>query len=75
MSSSLNPTIQSLILHMRSMIEGPNLKSSWQKHKFCLERQNYGQIKGRVRAMSLILYPTIQQVIVHVKIQNFKILA
>ena len=34
--------------------------------QFSLNRQKNGQIKGRIRARSPILNPTIQQLIVHV---------
>ena len=54
MTLSLNPTIQSLILHMYV----PHLKilactvREKTLHKFSLKRQKNGQIKGRIRARS-----------------------
>ena len=66
---SLKPTIQSLILHMYTIFEDSSLHSSLENcdtHKFSLKRQKNGQIKERIRARSLILNPTIQQLIVHV---------
>ena len=67
MTLSLNPTIQSLILHMYTIFEDSSLhrsKENW--HKFSRKRQKNGQIKERIRARGPILNSTIQQLIVHV---------
>ena len=56
-SLSLNPTIQSLILHMYTMFEDFSLQGSW--YKFNLKRQENKQIKIRIRAMTSILNITI----------------
>ena len=68
MTLSLNPTIQSLIQHMYTIFEDSSLHSSGENcHiKLSSKRQKNGQIKGKIRARSLILNPTIQQLIVHV---------
>ena len=50
MTLSLNPTIQSLILHMYTIFEDSRLLSSGENcdKKFGLKRQKNGQIKGRI---------------------------
>ena len=65
---SLNPTIQSLILHMYTIFEDSSLHSSRENcdTNLSVKRQKNGQIKGRIRAKGPILNPTIQQLIVHV---------
>ena len=51
---------------MYTIFEDSSLHSSGEnRHKLSRKRQKNGQIKGRIRARSLILNPTIQQVIVH----------
>ena len=69
MTLSLNPTIQSLILHryMYTIFEDFSLHSSGENcdTNLALKDKN-GQIKGRIKARSPIHNPTIQQLIVHV---------
>ena len=67
MTLSLDPTIQSLILHMYTIFEDSSLHSSRENCDTNLVvREKNGQIKGRIRARSPVLNPTIQQLIVHV---------
>ena len=67
MTLRLNPTIQSLILHMYTIFEDSSFHSSRENSdtNLALKTEN-GQIKGRLRERSPILNPTIQQLIVHV---------
>ena len=75
MTLSLSPTIQSLILHMYIIFEDSGLHSSGENCDIHLAvKDRKGQIKGRIKARSLILNPTIQQLIVHVY-TSFNILA
>ena len=62
MTLSLNPTIQSLILHMYTIFEDSSLHSSGENcdTNLAIKDRRNGQIKGRIRARSLILNPTIQ---------------
>ena len=67
MTLSLDPTIQSLILHMYTIFEDSSFHSSGENCDTDLVvREKNGQIKGRIRARSPVLNPTIQQLIVHV---------
>ena len=76
MTLSLNPTIQSLILHMYTIFEDSSLHNSGENcdTNLAVKDRKNGQIKGRIRARSPILNPTIQQLIVHVH-TKFQILA
>ena len=68
MTLSLNPTTQSRILHMHTIFEDSSSHSSGENYEtnLAVKRQKNVQIKGRIRARSLILNPTIQLLIVHV---------
>ena len=68
MTLSLNPRIQSLILHINTIVEDSSLHSSGENcdTKLALKDRKNGQVKGRIKARSPILIRTIQQRIVHV---------
>ena len=62
MTLSLNPTIQSLILHMCTTFEDSSLHTSGENcdTNLALKDRKNGQIKRRIRARSLILNLTMQ---------------
>ena len=68
MTLSVNPSIQSLILHMYTIFEDSGLHDSGENcdTSLALKDRKNRQIQGRIRARSPILNPTIQQLIVHV---------
>ena len=73
MTLSLNPTIQSLILHMYTIFKDSSLHSSGENCETNLTvKVRKRTKKGMIKARSPILNPIIQQFIVHVytKVQH-----